>query len=458
MRTYKPLLAMAIGVTLLAAACGSDKQSGSGATTTGAPAATTTTAAQETTTTAAAATTAAATTAAGATTTTAFVPPARGDADLVIWADDTRAPVLRPIAEAFGAAEGVKVSVLEVPFDKIRDNISKAGPAGEGPDVLIGANDWVGELVQNGAIAPIDLSSAASDYSKVAVQAFTWTDGKTYGLPYAVENIALLRNTDLVPTAPKTWEEVVKTALDLKAAGKVDVPLAIQQNPADPYHNFPLFTGSGGYLFKQNADGSYDPTDVGLDSPGGLQAATNFADWTKQGLISKDVSYDIMIKSFGEGKAPFAITGPWAVAQKDNGFTAMKTPFVVEPIPPLSNGTKPAVFVGSQGFMISAFSKKADLAKTFLLDYINKPEVQVELFKAGGRPPANNAAFDQVKSDPVIQGFQSASTTGQPLPSFPYMSSVFDTWKDAYTQIFTGGDPQAAFKAAATQIRQKVGG
>ena len=37
------------------------------------------------------------------------------------------------------------------------------------------------------------------------------------------------------------------------------------------------------------------------------------------GILSADVTYDVMITSFGEGKAPFAITGPWAIAQEDTG-------------------------------------------------------------------------------------------------------------------------------------------
>ena len=217
-----------------------------------------------------------------------YVPPARGDADLVIWADDTRAPVLTPLAEAFSADEGVKVSVLEVPFDKIRDNLSTAGPAGEGPDIIIGAHDWLGELVANGALEPIELGAAADAYSAASIQAFNY-DNKQYGLPYAVENIALIRNTDLVPDAPATFEDLEATALALQADGTVSVPLAIQQGPADPYRNYPLFSGAGGYIFGQSADGTYDPDDLGIDSDGGLKAAELFKKWSDEGLISKDV-------------------------------------------------------------------------------------------------------------------------------------------------------------------------
>ncbi len=41
----------------------------------------------------------------------------------------------------------------------------------------------------------------------------------------------------------------------------------------DAYHMEPLFTSAGGYLFGKDADGNYNPDDLGLDSPGGLAAA-----------------------------------------------------------------------------------------------------------------------------------------------------------------------------------------
>ena len=89
----------------------------------------------------------------------------------------------------------------------------------------------------------------------------------------------------------------------------------MQQDPADPYHNYPMFAATGGYVFGVNDDGTYNPQDLGLASPGAIAAGENFSTWAKEGLISSDVSFDIMIQSFASGKAPFAITGPWAVTQ-----------------------------------------------------------------------------------------------------------------------------------------------
>lgn len=388
--------------------------------------------------------------------TTEYVPPERGDADLVIWADDLRADAIRPLADEFAAEEGLVVSVVAVPFDRIRDTFTTSAPAGEGPDIIVGAYDWLGELVSNGSLAPVDLGGATEDYAEAAIQAFTY-EGQLYGVPYATENIALIRNTELVPEAPATFEELEEIALQLVADGDATIPLAIQQGPADPFHNYPLFSAFGGYVFGLNEDGSYNVEDVGLDSEGGLAAAEAFAAWSESGLISSDLTYEVMIDAFASGDAPFAITGPWAVNDPDLGFVQSGVPFVVEPIPPIQGGT-PQVFVGVQGFMVSSFSENVDLATTFLLDYVNTDELQLALYEAGGRPPALLSAVETIADDPVIQGFGAAAEDGVPQPAIPEMAAVYENWTDAYTLIFSGSDPQQAFTDAADSIRTAVSG
>ena len=64
----------------------------------------------------------------------------------------------------------------------------------------MGAHDWLGELTTNGVIAPLELGDKASDFLPVALDASTY-NGVVYELPYAVENLAMLRNADLVPDA-----------------------------------------------------------------------------------------------------------------------------------------------------------------------------------------------------------------------------------------------------------------
>lgn len=379
----------------------------------------------------------------------------RADADLVVWADDTRAAVVKPLAEAFGAENGITVAVQEVNFGDIRDRLATAGPAGEGPDIVVGAHDWLGQLVTSGLVAPVDLPNA-DDFSQVAIDALSY-DGQLYGVPYAIENIALIRNVDLVPEAPASLEELETIALGLVADGSVEIPLAIQNDPGDPFHDFPLYTAAGGYLFGKNADGSLNPNDLGLDSEGGLAAGAQFQAWTESGLLLPSLSYDVMIESFGSGKAPFAITGPWAISDPDRGFKATGVNYVVEPIPPLA-GTPAAPFVGVQGFLVSANAENPLFAQTFITEVMSTEEVQLALFEAGGRPPAHTAAFEKVAAaDADIAGFGESGINGQPMPAIPAMGSVWSAWTDAYSLILNGTSTgEEAFTNAAAQIRSLI--
>ncbi len=163
-----------------------------------------------------------------------------------------------------------------------------------------------------------------------------------------------------------------------------------------------------------------------------------------------------MIESFGTGRAPFAITGPWAVSQEDTGFKAMGVNYVVEPIPSIDGGT-PAPFVGVQGFMVSAQAANPLIAQTFIVEVMATEEAQTALFEAGGRPPAHTAAFEKASSDPDIQGFGLSGINGQPQPSIPEMGSVWTAWTDAYSLIFTGGaTPGEAFTTANDQITSLI--
>lgn len=381
----------------------------------------------------------------------------RADADLVIWADETRLEPMEALGAQFEEEQGITVAVQELPFDNIRDQVQVAAPAGEGPDVFVGAHDWIGELQANGVLAPVDLAGREGEYQEVAIEAVT-LDGQVYGLPYAVENLALYRNTDFVPEAPATWEEVVETALRLESEGTVEQGLVVPEDaPSSPYHNHPLFTGLGGYLFGETPEGELNPEDVGIDSEAGLAAATQFADWYSSGLLETSIDGPLMQELFGSGQAAFAVSGPWALVQDGRGFQETGVPFEVQPFPTI-NGNTPRPFVGVQSVFVSQFSENALLAQTFVRDFVGTEEAAIALFEANGRPPALTSAYEQVAADdPIFQAFGEAGAAGEPIPSLPAMSTVFSALGDAYLLIANGdGDPQQAFRDVATQVRNAV--
>ena len=114
---------------------------------------------------------------------------------LVIWADEKRAEALRPFADAFAAAHGAKAEIVAVTENQ-QERFVEASKAGTGPDVMIGAHDWIGNLVLNGYIDPVlVLDNKMEDYLDVARRAVMY-NGEFYGIPYAVESLVLFRAVD----------------------------------------------------------------------------------------------------------------------------------------------------------------------------------------------------------------------------------------------------------------------
>jgi len=356
---------------------------------------------------------------------------------------------MEAIGKEFTAKYGVEIEVQQMGFGDIRDQLKVAAPAGEGPDIIVGAHDWLGELVVNGLLAPVDLGKKKDKFLPAALRAFTY-NSQLYGMPYLTENVAFFYNPDLVPEAPKTWSEVTDIAAKLESAGKVKQGYVLQQG--DPYHFFPIMTAFGGYVFGVDENGNYNPDDVGIDSPGSIAAAKWLDMMVKEGHLKADIDWDTAHTMFESGDAAMIVTGPWALPRiRKSGI-----PYKIAEIPDETEDGRP--FAGVHGFMISAFSENQLLAQTFLTEFVATEETMQKLFDADPRP----SAFLPVRAkidDPDIAAFGLAGKNALPMPAIPEMSSVWEAWGNAITLIFQQQeDPETAFKTAAEQIRTAIKG
>lgn len=362
---------------------------------------------------------------------------------LVIWGDNTRAPILAELAEEFEEEFDVAVEVQEVEFGDIRDDLLVAGPEGLGPDILVGAHDWLGQLVTNGAVVPLDLGDLTEDFLPAAVEAFTF-NGEVWGMPYAIENVALIRNVDLVPEAPATWEEVRAVS---EALAEDDV-YGFLARTGDFYHNFPIITAFGGYLFGFNEDGSYNPADVGLTTDGGLAAAEWLGGMYADGLMVPDVDDDVSFELFEAGELGMFITGPWYSERLDDSGVN----FSIDPLPGAEGGLENGrPFSGVQGLMISAFSENQLLAEDFLFNFVADEDIMADL--SGGRGPVFEGADID---DDNITAFLAAGTEAVPMPAIPEMGAVWAPAGDALTLISNGSEPVETFTNAYDQIQSNI--
>ncbi|MES1171066.1 MAG: extracellular solute-binding protein [Actinomycetota bacterium] len=371
---------------------------------------------------------------------------------LTIWVDENRQPAVEAAATTFEAETGATVELVVKNFEDLRADFIAQVPTGEGPDITIGAHDWLGGLVTAGVVAPVDLGDKAAEFEKVAVDAFSY-DGQTYGLPYATEAVALIFNTDLVGTeAPATWDEMIQKGKDSGA----ERPFVINVNAptGDGYTMYPFQTSFGAPVFVQDASGSYT-NEVGM----GGDAGTAFAEWLGAngdkgtGYISGDIDYATNNTLFAEGKAAYTVAGPWAIAD----LTAQGVPVAVAAVPS-AGGETASPFVGVQGFYVSAQSENALIANAFLTQYMATPEAQKALYDADPRIPAMTSVAEQVSSDPIVAGFAASAASGVPMPSIPEMGSVWDLWNAAEIKIITGADPASTWTKMIDDLNAAIAG
>ena len=371
---------------------------------------------------------------------------------LVIWADQTRVPALKELAAKFKAENGVEVVVEQLGFGDVRDVFTVAAPAGQGPDIIVGAHDWLGELAASGLLAPIDLGDKVKEFAPSSLEAFTF-NGELYGVPNAIENVALLRNTDLVPSAPKTWAEVTEISRKLAANNKPGAETnkyGFLCSEGDSYHFFPIQTAFGGYIFGKNANGSWNPNDVGLDSPGSIAAAKWYAGMMAEGLQPKGMTGDTLIQWFEKGNVGMMITGPWSLDR----LRKATVNYEFSSIPSEKQAGTP--FLGAQGFMVSAFSAEPLLAQVFLTEFVATTETMKMFYDSDPRPPAY-LPFAKTLTDPDIVALGEAGLNALPMPTIPQMSAVWTAWGNALTLVAQGGDtPENAFGSAAKQVREAI--
>ncbi|SHJ34103.1 arabinogalactan oligomer / maltooligosaccharide transport system substrate-binding protein [Tessaracoccus bendigoensis DSM 12906] len=368
-----------------------------------------------------------------------------GSGTVTIWVDETRVETFNTIGEGFTAATGVTLDVVQKPTGDIKTDFIAQAPTGEGPDLIVGAHDWVGDLQANGVIAPVELGDKVSGFNELAIQGFTY-DGQLFGVPYAIENIALVRNNGMVSDTPATFDELIAQG---KAVEGAQFPIVIQQGDAgDAYHLYPIQTSFGAPVFKTDASGAYT-AELGMGGPEGLAFANYLKKLADEKVVSVSLGGDQAKQAFIDQKTPYMITGPWNIAD----FEAAGIDVSVLAVPS-AGGQPSAPFLGVQGVYLSSQSENALVANQFL-DYMASKEAQDKLYELGGRTPALTESADAV-DDPILAGFAEAGKEGQPMPALPEMGAVWTFWGSAQVSIITGAAaPEAAWTEMIANIESK---
>ncbi|KPC50641.1 maltose/maltodextrin ABC transporter substrate-binding protein MalE [Amantichitinum ursilacus] len=364
---------------------------------------------------------------------------------LLIWINgDKGYDGIAKIAEKFTKETGVEVKV-EHPEDAI-SKFEQSSAAGKGPDIWIWPHDPAGNWIAGGLIAPVQPSKKIVDsIDPLAWKAWT-IGGKTWGYPLSIEAVALLYNKDMVPTPPKSFDEVLTLDKKFSAQGKH----AIMWNFTEVYYSWALLGANGGYAFKRKPDGSYDSSDVGVNTKGAVQGVEMIQKLIAAGAMPRTATYAEAEAAMNEGRTAMMINGPWAW----NNLKKSKINFGVAQIPGV--GGKPgAPFVGVLGAMVATASPNKEIATEFLENYLLSMEGLKDMNAAVPLGvPANKAFYNELKNDPLIAGTMAAARAGTPMPSAPEMPRFWTAMKAAIENVTQGRQTApVALDQAAKRIK-----
>lgn len=374
---------------------------------------------------------------------------AQAQKEIVIWHGyrGGEKTAFEKVVDNFNKANAgkIKASTLAVPYDAFADKITAAVPRGKGADVFIFAQDRLGGWVAAGnTVEPIDFflnDQIKGRYLKATLDAMTF-QGNTYGLPLNFKVTTLIYNKKLLPTPPKTTNELAAQARKLTNAASGRFGLAYWYS--DFYYHAALMNGFGGGVFGPNRK----PT---VNSPQNVKSLDFLLKWINGGFMPAEPSTALITSLFNEGKAAMVISGPWFLGEIAKGVD-----YGLAPLPTIDEaGGKPMrPWITVEGVYVAAPSKNKEAAFEFVKYVTDVPAGKVMALE-GRQTPANKGVYADaaVAADPVLKAFRQQVDVAVPMPNYPEMSMV---WSPVTTAMNTIAKKTATPKQAMDQAQKEV--
>ncbi|NDJ54731.1 MAG: extracellular solute-binding protein [Chloroflexi bacterium] len=321
-------------------------------------------------------------------------------------------------------------------------------PADRGPDVIVWANDRIGELAEAGDIVPLDDYDLDRDqlletYSSVSVRGVTY-QRQVWALPETEEGIALLVNREAIdparfPNNPTDLTAVLALAEDYYEENGGEKALICNQGlgGVDAYHVAPIFFGFGMPEYVDEQGNTY------LTSPEGLAAAEWIA--ALRQVSMERSSYNGCLSAFLTGEVAAWWTGPWSIAALEEA----NLDFTIIPM------GRP--FVGIKSVMLTQLALDRGHAEEALafMQYYTSAEVQADLAQLNKTIPAAQAALENpaVQAAATVATFSAALRDGVPLSNSPYAAQQWDPIGEAVLAIWRAElTPESALEQAQAEI------
>ena len=365
---------------------------------------------------------------------------------IIVWADETRGPHLQQVIAAKGDwVPGYTIKIVPFSsFDALKTAFDNA-TALTGPDIVVGANDWVPTGAKNGKLAPVTLSSSVR--SKFTANNFFDLSykGVLYGVPLDVNNVAMIYNSKLT-SKPGTLRQMVKFYLANKAADKLTAGLCVAGGGMS-WGAESVLGALGGAAYVMTPSGAVDPSADPLPA----SVATNI----KALFLNKNgksngffPATDTGCKTaFLAGTVPYAIIGNWEWQDYVKAGFDMN----LMPVPSINHGKYGSAYASVSGAMLTIYAAQHGVdqgAKSLLNNFFGSAAGAVAYQNVELRPPANKVAQKDASISAAQKGFGKAGATagipqiGAILNGASGSKSFWDLLPAFWTDVLVNGkDP-----------------
>jgi arabinogalactan oligomer/maltooligosaccharide transport system substrate-binding protein len=375
---------------------------------------------------------------------------------LVVWEDIDKSSGIEEAVSEFEEMHDVTIEIVEKPIATQIEDLRLDGPAGTGPDVFTMAGDQIGTAVTEGLVNQIGIDESVMNIYSEAAMNSQIIDGSVYGLPKAVETTVLYYNKDLVseeelPTTLEEWYDFSVEVSDGENYGLLALWDQI-------YYANSVMSGYGGYIFGQDAEGNYNPTDIGLNNEGAIEGLESIQSFYEEGLFPQGIigeqGINVLDSLFTEGRAAAVISGPW----NQEPFSDAGIDYGVTTLPILANGEIMSPFVGVKSYNVSSYSEHPELAEELALFIANEENTLKRYEETQEIPAIVSLAEDPIVTEnEVAQAVAEQSQDAELTPNIPEMNEVWEPADAALQTIATGqADPQEAMDNAVETITGQI--
>ena len=318
---------------------------------------------------------------------------------------------------------------------------------------------WTGEFANAGWLEPVPQSSRQAVTANVfeSVLATASYKDRLYTVPIWSNTQLLWYRKDLVPSAPKTWDEMIEAGEKLgRAKGRIQVQ-------ANRYEGLVVLVNQ--LIESAGTSILAGPKEVRLEEEPAKKALAIIGRLSRSPAAAPNITTsteDTARMGFESEDSAFQINYPFVYpSAKENNPKVFKQMGVAQ-FPAVEAGKPSKPPIGGINIGVSAFSKHKEQAFA-AIECLIKPENQLEVATLGGLPPVREDLYDQPEIDKVYPGFadqirqaiRNAGPRPSESPAYQDLSLAIQRAVHPTTKI-DPRDPQATYDTLRDNIEKAV--